>query len=277
VRQSSSEHESVGSHDTGIDLNPDDVPVGYHPSVDRLLAHRRRSRSVAASRSAAADSAPRMIDADDETDDPSVVGKDAAPSSRRSTSRSASFDKTMEWLMTRTSSKCPPAQFPSSHNASLSHSSSQLYDAAGFDDTAAAAVTTELQTTAECDSTAVLENSHFKPDDPSRSSSPQRSVCQPQSEHDIDDADHRLPVSSDNLHIGLRRRVADGSTTAVEHIVSSDVSNQRHPLQLQASRQMLMSSVDSETGVRNTRRSKQKVSYSEVLLIFGFILHFFLV
>ena len=45
VHQSSSERESVGSRDTGIDLNPDDVPVGYRPAVS---SHRRRSRSATA-------------------------------------------------------------------------------------------------------------------------------------------------------------------------------------------------------------------------------------
>ena len=45
VHQSSSERDSVGSRDTGIDLNPDDVPVGYRPAVS---SHRRRSRSVTA-------------------------------------------------------------------------------------------------------------------------------------------------------------------------------------------------------------------------------------
>ena len=83
-RSSEAEHESVGSRDTGIDLNPDDrlppVPVvGYHAtSSDRRLlnaAHRRRPRP------AAADAEPRVIDADDETDDPSSV-KDGPTTSR---------------------------------------------------------------------------------------------------------------------------------------------------------------------------------------------------
>ena len=262
MQQSSSERDSIGSRDTGIDLNPDDVPTGYHPSVDRLLAHRRRSRSVAPSRSAAADTAPRVIDADDETDDPSVVGKDAAPpSSRRSTSRSASFDKTMEWLMTRTGSKCPPAQFPGAHNGSLSCSSSQLYDTLGCDD-ATAATDTQIQADTERNEMTPLEDCHCRPDSPSQSSSASRSVCPPQSlcdDDDDDDDDHRLAMSSDVLNLGLHRRVVDGCAAAAEHVASSDVAGPRHQLQVQASRQ---SSVDSEVGVRNTRRSKQKVSLS---------------
>lgn len=90
VRQSTSEeHESIGSRDTGIDLNPVDdclppVPV-YHRasstrSSDRRLlnaAHRRRSRSTAA----VDDTEPRVIDADDETDGTSV--KDGVAGRRR--------------------------------------------------------------------------------------------------------------------------------------------------------------------------------------------------
>jgi len=259
VRQSSSEHDSVGSRDTGIDLNPDDVPVDYHPSVDRLLAHRRRSRSLAPSRSAAADNTPRVIDADDETDDPSVVGKDAAPSSRRSTSRSASFDKTMEWLMTRTGSKCPPGQFPGPRYASLSRSSSHLHDAQGFDE-AAAAAETQLQANVTCDEAVVPEDGHCRPDSPSRLSSPSRSVYQPQSECGADEDEHRLAVSSDSLNIGLRHRAVDGSAGAAEHVVDSDVADYGHRLDMQASRESLRSLADSESGVRNRRRSKQKVS-----------------
>lgn len=275
VRQSSSEHESVGSRDTGIDLNPDDVPVGYHPSVSRLLAHRRRSRSVAASRSAAAGSGgPRVIDADDETDDSSVVGKDAASSGRRSTSRSASFDKTMEWLMTRTSSKCPAGQLAATRDATVSRSSSQLYDACGCDD--AAAADTQLQTNVSGDEAAVPpEVPDSRPDSPCQLSSPSHSVRQPQSECVADDDGHRSKVSADTLNVGLRRRVMDSSAAAAEN-VDSDVADCRRRRQVQGSRQALMSSADSETDIRNSRRPKQKVSVHVFFhFLFWFIIEFF--
>lgn len=267
VHQSSSEHDSIGSRDTGIDLNPDDVPVGYHPSVDRLSAHRRRSRSVAPSRSVAADNVPRVIDADDETDDPSVVGKDAAAaSSRRSASRSASFDKTMEWLMTRTGSKCPPDQFSTSHYASLSRSSSHLCDAQGFDDAVAAA-----DTNVACDEAVLSEDPLCRPDGPSRSSSPSRSVCPPHSECAADEDEHQLAVSSDKLNVGLRHRVVEGTATTAavaERAVDSDAADYRHHHQVRGSRQSLMSFADSEAGIRNRRRSKQKVHVTHSLCFF---------
>jgi len=259
MHQSSSGRESVGSHDTGIDLNPDDVPVGYHPSVDRLSSHRRRSRSVAASRSAAADSLPRVIDADDEDDDPSVAG------SRRSTSRSASFDKTMEWLMTCTESKCPPGQFADPCSADLSH----LHDAQGFDGAAAAA---DIAGNAECSEMSAPQDPQCKPDNQSRSSSPARSLSQPPFESGAGDDEARVAVLSDSLNAGLRhRRAADGSVTAADHVVTSNSADLRHRLEEQGSRQTLLSSVDSETGVRSRRWSKQKV----LLTIFYFTRFFF--
>lgn len=264
VHQSSSEHDSIGSRDTGIDLNPDDVPVGYHPSVDRLSAHRRRSRSLAPSRSAAADNVPRVIDADDETDDPSVVGKDAAAaSSRRSASRSASFDKTMEWLMTRTGSKCPPDQFSTSHYASLSRSSSHLCDVQGLDDAVA-----NTDTNVACDEAVLSEDPVCRPDGPSRLSSPSRSVCPPHSECAAGEDEHQLAVSSDNLNVGLRHRAVEGTAAAAERAVDSDVADYRHHHQVHGSRQSLMSFADSEAGVRNRRRSKQKVSHRTFTLFF---------
>ena len=161
--------------------------------------------------------------------------------------------------MTRTSSKCPPVQLPGPQNASLSHSASQLYDAQHFDDVAADA-DTPIQTYAERDNETPPEDCHCRPEDSaSRSSSPPRSVGQSPSVCDDDDDEHRLAVSSDNMNIGLRRRIVDGCAAAAEHFVA-DVADQKHQLQVQASRQTPMSSVDSETGVRNTRRSKQKVS-----------------
>jgi len=249
IRQSSSEHESVGSRDTGIDLNPDDVPVGYRPSVDRLLSHRRRSRSVTASRSAAADGLQQVIDADDEADAPSVAD------SRRSASRSASFDKTMEWLMTCTGSKCPSGQFVDPCDASLS----PARDAQGFDDAAAAA---DICDNAERSQISLPQDLQCKQDNQSRSSSLARSDCQPHSGScvDDDDDDRKLPTTSDNLNVGLRcRRVVDGSVTASEHVVSSDAADCRHRLDVQGGRQTLMSSADSETEMRNSRRPKQKV------------------
>lgn len=270
VHQSSSEHDSVGSRDTGIDLNPDDVPVGYYPSVDRLSAHRLRSRSVAPSRSTAADNVPRVIDADDETDDPSVVGKDAAAaSSRRSTSRAAAFDKTMEWLMTRTGSKCPPDHLSTSHYASLSHSSSHLCDAQGFDDAVAT-----MDTNVTGDEAVLPEDPLCRPDGPSRLSSPSRSVCQPHSDCAVDEDEHQLAVSSDNLNVGVRRRVVEGSAAGAERAVDSDVADYQLHHQVHGSRQSLMSFVDSEAGARNRRRSKQKVSSHTFALFFYCCLFF---
>lgn len=252
MRPSSSEHDSVGSRDTGIDLNPDDVPVGYHPSVNRLLAHRRRSRSVAPSRSAAADNVPRVIDADDETDDPSVVGKDATASSRRSTSHSASFDKTMEWLMTRTGSHCPSDQFAGPCYASLSRSSSHLCDAQDFDDVA----DSQLQTNVTCDEPVLFDDPHCRP----RGTSPSPSVCPLQSECAADKDECRLAVSSDDLNIGLHRRVVDSSAASAEHPVGSDIADYRHRLPVPGTRQTLRSLPESQTDVWNRRRPKQKVS-----------------
>ena len=246
MHHSSSEHESVGSRDTGIDLNPDDVPVGYHASVDRLSSHRRRSRSVVTSRSAAADSSPPpVIDADDEADDPSVV------SSRRSASRSASFDKTMEWLITCT--KCSPDQFTDPCDAPLSH----VHDSQGFNDAAADA---DIPDNAECGETSAPQEPLCKAHSRSQCSSPARSVCHPHSESAADDDEGRPMLSSDNLSIGLRhRRAADTSAAAADHVVGSDAADRRRRLEVQSSRQTLMSSVDSETGVRSSRRAKQKV------------------
>ena len=255
MQQSSSERESVGSHDTGIDLNPDDVPAGYHPSVDRRLAHRRRSRSLAPSHAAAADNVPRVIDADDETDDPSVGGgKDAAaPGSRLSSTHSASFDRTVEWLLTRTGSKCPSDQLSGAHVAlSLSCSNAPVCDAESCETTAAAA-DTKLQASVDHDMTALPEVRNSR----SLSRSPSQSLCKQQSNSDADDNELRLAASSDSLSIGLRRRVVDGSVSATEHVVSSDVADRRH--QLPTSRRTPMSCVAPETDIRNRRRSKQKV------------------
>ena len=264
VHQSSSEHDSIGSRDTGIDLNPDDVPAGYHPAFDRLSVHRRRSRSVAASRAAEAESVPRVIDADDETDSSSVVGKDAAAAScsgRRSTSRSASFDKTLEWLMTRTSSKHPPSQRLDPRDSSLSRSGSHVHDTQGFDDALTGG-------DAECTEMSLLAKAHeAKPDSRSQSCSPVRSVSLPvqsagpsQCGSAATGNENRLVMSSDNLNIGVRhRRNADGSAAATEqHVANSDTADPRHHLELQASRHT-PSSVDLEMEVRNRRRSKQKV------------------
>jgi len=251
MRPSSSEQESVGSHDTGIDLNPDDVPVGYHPSADRLLAHRRRSRSVAASRSAAAaDSVPRVIDADDESDDSSDAGKDTASSNRQSKSRSASFDKTVEWLMTRTGSKCPAGQFHGPHDASLSRSSSHVYDAHSCDDAAA---------NSACDEAVLPDISHSRQHSPSQCSS-SHSACLSQSECAADEN-----ASTDNLNLGLHHRVVSGATSAAEQVVNSDVADYKHRREVQGSRQTLMNFAGSDSDMRNRRRSEQKVSFHELL------------
>lgn len=256
MRQSSSEHDSIGSRDTGIDLNPDDVPVGYHPSVDRLSVHQRRSRSVTASRSAVGDNVPRVIDADDETDDPaSVIGKDTvASSSRRSTSqRSASFDKTMEWLMTRTGrSKCPAnAQ---ARYTSLSRSNSPLRD----DEDAASA------TAHACDD---AKDPVCRPEiiASSRLSSPSRSISQPRLECTAAEGE-RLTTAADNLNVGLRHRIADTTTTAAaaEPVSRSEVADyrQHQHSELNSSRQSLMSVADSDINTRNRqRRSKPKVFF----------------
>jgi len=253
LHPSSSEHDSLGSRDTGIDLNPDD---GCHrPSlVDRL--HRRRSRSVAHSHSAATagavgDGVPQLIDADDETDDPSVVGKDVS-AARRSTSRSASFDKTMEWLMTRTgSSQCSKSQL-------VTTTGPQLYDAAGFNDGVADDEAGVSPQDLGCD-----------PARRSWSASPVRSVSNARRS---ESGDRRLAVSaSENLNVCLRRRVVDEDvSTAGLFKRHDDVDDDDEEVVAEKRRQRLnvddrretMSSADSETNGRNRRRNKEKVFVS---------------
>lgn len=216
------------------------------------------SRSVAA----AADSLPppRVIDADDEADDRSVAG-----SQQSASQRSASFDKTMEWLMTCTSgaSQCPPDQ-----------SADPCGGDAHGSDAAAAALSADVA--AECSEMKAAQDPQREPDDQSRSSSPTRSVCQPLSESAAADDELSPVVLSDDLNIGLhRRRVMDGSVMAAEQVAGSDAAaDRRHRLEVQTSRQTLMSSVDSETGVRNSRRPKHKVLLHNFKQLFTLVISF---
>lgn len=104
-----SENGSVGSHDTGIDSNPDDVGADHASIGDRNSSYFQETKSSPNGTSAPSDvdndstvvrnddTGHHVTDADDESDEESVLVDKGVLNSASKTKR-ASFEKTSAWI-----------------------------------------------------------------------------------------------------------------------------------------------------------------------------------